>query len=357
MTEYWTIAFPLPGTPARTAERAEAAGWDGLLFTDSQNFNGDCYTALAIAAAVTERLGLGTGVTNPFTRHPAVTACAISSLQVESGGRAVLGIGRGDSALANLGLPPVQVAAFERYLEQVQAYLRGEPVEQNGHAAPIRWLAEGAGPKVPVDVAATGPRVIEVAARLADRVTFALGADAGRLRRAAARAQHTREHVGGAPLEIGAYLNIAAHPEAATARAAVLGSVGTAAHFSGMSEAALAQLSPEERGVVEALTRDYELPRHGDVRGAHLNAIDEDFLARFAIVGTPAQCVDRLGALLDEVELDRVVVLSGSRGVDPSVLREVAGVVAEEVIPAVRGSRGSDGSGGSGGSHHGPASG
>ena len=55
MTEFWTIAFPRPGTPAKTAKRAESQGWDGLLFTDSQNFNGDCYSALATASQVTLR--------------------------------------------------------------------------------------------------------------------------------------------------------------------------------------------------------------------------------------------------------------------------------------------------------------
>jgi 5,10-methylenetetrahydromethanopterin reductase len=50
---------------------------------------------MAIAAHVTDRIQLGTGVTNPYTRHPAVAAGAVASIQGESGGRAVLGIGRG----------------------------------------------------------------------------------------------------------------------------------------------------------------------------------------------------------------------------------------------------------------------
>ena len=92
------------------AQRAEADGFDGWFVVDSQNLAGDCYVALAQAAAATERIQLGTGVTNPFTRHPAVTASAIASVHAASGGRAVLGIGRGDSALAHLGLAPAPVA-------------------------------------------------------------------------------------------------------------------------------------------------------------------------------------------------------------------------------------------------------
>ena len=72
--ELWTQTISSAQHAARFAERAEAAGWDGMAVVDSQNLAGDSYVALAIAAGATEHLGLGTGVTNPFTRHPAVTA-------------------------------------------------------------------------------------------------------------------------------------------------------------------------------------------------------------------------------------------------------------------------------------------
>src|SRR6188472_4130165 len=113
---------------ARTAQEIEAAGWDGMLVVDSQNLSGDPYVALALAATATTRLGLGTGVTNSVTRHAAATATAITSVNRISNGRAVLGIGRGDSALAHLGRAPARLAQFERYLVQLQAYLRGESV-------------------------------------------------------------------------------------------------------------------------------------------------------------------------------------------------------------------------------------
>jgi 5,10-methylenetetrahydromethanopterin reductase len=134
------------------------------------------------------------------TRLAAVTACSIASIQRLSGGRAVLGIGRGDSALAHLGRAPSRLAPFERYLRQLQAYLRGEsvpfdhldipvsiapPMEEleladAPAASRIGWIAEGAA-KVPVEVAASGQRVISIAARHADRVMFALGADEERI--------------------------------------------------------------------------------------------------------------------------------------------------------------------------------
>ena len=96
--------------------------------TDSQNLAGDCYIALAAAALVTSKLCLGTGVTNPVTRHPAVTAAAFASLQELSQGRAVCAVGRGDSALPHLGRAPAGVDALDRYLRALQSYLRGESI-------------------------------------------------------------------------------------------------------------------------------------------------------------------------------------------------------------------------------------
>jgi len=128
--EFWTMGAGRPGRPGsnvfsgtRQAIVAEEIGYDGIAYVDSQNLSGDCYVALALAAQATSSIKLGTGVTNSFTRHPAVTASAIASIQMESDGRAYLGIGRGDSALAHLGRAPHSVAEFENYLEQLQNYL------------------------------------------------------------------------------------------------------------------------------------------------------------------------------------------------------------------------------------------
>ena len=93
--QLWALGVASPRGTADFAAKAEQAGWDGLLVVDSQNLSGDPYVALAMAATSTSSLGLGTGVTNNATRHPAVTASAIASVQKISGGRAALGIGRG----------------------------------------------------------------------------------------------------------------------------------------------------------------------------------------------------------------------------------------------------------------------
>jgi 5,10-methylenetetrahydromethanopterin reductase len=72
------------------------------------------------------------------TRHPAVLAGAMATLQVESGGRVVLGSGRGDSALAQAGFAPASLESFRRYLAAVQRYLRREDVPYDPGVRPCR---------------------------------------------------------------------------------------------------------------------------------------------------------------------------------------------------------------------------
>ena len=314
MPQFSYMYFPKPGTTIATAREAEAAGWDALGFTDTQNLSGDVYSALALAASATDRLILGTGVTNPVTRHPAVTASAIATIQVESQGRAVLGIGRGDSALGYIGQPPAPVKVFEKYLRDVQQYLRGDAVDIDGYQSHNNWIAETNQPKVPVDVAATGPRVISVAAVHAERITFAVGANSERIKNSIQMARTVRENAGLDPqdLSFGAYINCTANPDAAKARHIISGTVGTFAHFTGMSRA-----------------------NHARISASHQSVVDDDFIERFAVAGPSSYCVDRLGQLL-ELGLDRLVFITFSPDADPIEVADGTARLAAEVIPQLR---------------------
>lgn len=342
--ELWTSSRSLPGASAATARRTEDEGWTGLTFTDSQNLSGDPYVALTVAAGATSRLRLATGVTNPWTRHPAVTASAISCVDVESGGRAELGIGRGDSALAYLGLAPAPVAALRDYLELLRPYLRGEPVpmERVNRAAThvigaglplgsapedsrLRWLAErfaGRAP-VPVFVVASGPKVIRTAAELADRVTLAVGAEPGRLRWAVEEARAARPDVA-----LGAYVNVVVHDDTERARAVAAGGI---ASFSGMHGRVGGEVSAEQRAVMEAIPRRYDMNRHFG-GGTQASLVTTEFAAGYAILGPASYCVERLGELA-EAGIDRLHVVGASRDVDPDTARTYHARFVTEVLP------------------------
>ncbi len=339
-----------------TARRLEEQGWHGISVVDSQNLSGDVYVALTSAALATETLQLSTGVTNPVTRHPAVTAGAIASIQSVSGGRAQLAIGRGDSALAHLGRAPARVAGFERYLAALQAYLRGDeipfddlefgeavapPVDELELAATagtsaIHWLP-GRWPKVPVEVAATGPRVIAAAARHADRILFALGASPERLEWGMATARQARLDAGLDPddLTFGAYVNVVCHPDQDRARALVRGGLSTFARFSVMHGDVVGPADADQQRVFEALHDAYDMRSHTRADSDQAAVLPDDFVDSYAVVGPPELCVDRMRALAG-LGLMKLVVVGATMGADRDSAAESDRLMASEVLPALR---------------------
>lgn len=349
--EIWTNGAGLPRAFVARARAAEEAGFDGITIVDSQNLSGDPYVALGMAAAETERIKLGTGVTNPWTRHPAVTASAIATVHAVSGGRAVLGIGRGDSALAHIGFAPAPVSVFEAYLRRLQGYLRGEevPFEAQGNVeslhlantprtSKIEWLRAGRFPKVPVDVAATGPKVIRMAAVVADSLTFAVGADLKRLEWAMAQAREAREAAGLDPLAmpLGAYVNVVAHEDPEVAKHLGEGGLSLFARFQAMHGQAVGPASEEERRVTEAVHDAYDMTRHSRSGSAQAGVITPGFAREFGIFGPPAYCVERLREIIG-LGLSRLVVVGGSRDADPAEASMAESRFVEEVLPGVRG--------------------
>ncbi len=347
--EFWTTGAGVPRTVARQAQRAEAAGFDGIVFVDSQNLSGDCYIACSNAAQATERLKVGTGVTNPFTRHPAVTASAIATVQAESGGRAVLGIGRGDSALAHLGFAPASVPVFERYLRRLQGYLRGEdvPFEEGANvddlgladrpsSSRIAWLRPGQ-LKVPVDVAATGPKVIRMAAVIADSVTFAVGAAPARLRWGIETAREARRAAGLDPLAMpfGAYVTVVVHPDVSVARRLGEGGVSLFARFSAMHGSVVGPATDADRAVLKGVHDAYDMTHHAQAGSAQASVIGDDFASRFAILGDAGHCIERLRELAS-LGIERFLVVGASMGADRTEGETAARRFAEEVMPAVR---------------------
>ncbi len=198
--EFWRVSPPRLKTLGAQAKRLEEQGWTGMTVGDSQNIAPDTYTVMALAVAATSTIKLCTWVTNPLTRHPAAAAGALATLQAESGGRIEAGIGRGDSALAFLGLAPAPVGYFENYVRRLRGYLRAEDVpmqtELDGKGlvaeaksldladrpmtSKLTWLPEDYRP-VPVIVSASGPKVMALGARIADGVTAVVGPDPRRL--------------------------------------------------------------------------------------------------------------------------------------------------------------------------------
>jgi probable F420-dependent oxidoreductase len=151
--------------------RAEAAGFDyGWLF-DSHVLWREPYPLLTLMATATERLRLGTCVTNPATREPSVTASALATLDEISGGRMDLGIGRGDSARRVLGKAPTTLATLEEAIGVIRDLVEGRSVSYEGTDLELPWTGRW---KLPVWIAGYGPLALQMTGRIADGVILQL---------------------------------------------------------------------------------------------------------------------------------------------------------------------------------------
>jgi len=343
--EFFTSMAPQPGTVANAARKLEAAGWTGLTFVDSQCLSGDPYIAMTVAAAATTSLRVSTGVTNPLTRHPAVTATVVSSVDIESGGRAELGIGRGDSALAHLGLAPAPVARLEEYLGMLRSYLRGESVplelaKWNAthrlgdnlplHDAPsdsrLRWLRAGYKDHqpVPVCLVASGPRVITLGARLADRLLLAVGAEPARVRWGVDMAREVDKAI-----PIGMYVNVVVDDNVERGVALAAGGITSFARFSVMHGKVTGPVSANDRSTLEGLSADYQMSKH--FQSGNQAAEQGQALAKnFAIIGPAGYCTERLQEL-GELGIDRFHIVGPTRDTD----REAASVATKRFVTEV----------------------
>lgn len=321
---------------ARLAHRMETLGFASALFTDSQNLCAEVWSQLALAAHSTSRIRLGPGVTNSVTRDPALTACSAVTLQAESEGRAVLCIGRGDSAVQRIGRREQPVAGFETYLETVQRYLRGESVDRDGFPSRLEFLpALRDLPKVPVEVMATGPRVIELSSRIADHVCFAVGADPEFLADRVAFARASAERAGRDPasLRLGAMVNCVLGDDVGASRDAIRGGAATFARFSSFRGNDASKLPGPLQQAVAWVRDHYDMKHHTRADADHVQGISDDFVDWFGIVGSVENARARFQALAD-LGLDFVHVVPGSTGADRTVVNASLETLSKEILPA-----------------------
>ncbi len=164
-----TLKLDMPPTRSVALTRqAEAAGFSYGWVFDSHVLWQEPYPLLTLMAANTERMRLGTCVTNPAVRDVTVTASALATLNLISGGRMDLGIGRGDSSRRVLGKKPTTLEHLEIATRKIQALATGAEVEHEG--APVRLPWANPAYYLPVWVAAYGPKALHLTGRIADGV-------------------------------------------------------------------------------------------------------------------------------------------------------------------------------------------
>jgi 5,10-methylenetetrahydromethanopterin reductase len=162
---------------AASVKRAEDLGWDVALWGDSQLRRRDPYVCLAAAAGATERIEIGQFVANPVTRHPSVIASSTATVEELAPGRTILGISVGDNAVRSIGLKPAKVGELESSIRMIKALLAGEEVEVGA----LRPAFLPHHHKVPIWVAAGGPRALRMSGAVADGIFIRVGTSKTRI--------------------------------------------------------------------------------------------------------------------------------------------------------------------------------
>jgi probable F420-dependent oxidoreductase len=275
--------------------QAEAAGFShGWLFDNHVSFR-EVYPLLTLMALNTTRMRLGTCVTNPATRDPSVTASALATLDEISGGRMVLGIGRGDSSVRALGRSPTSMKQLEQAITVIRDLVEGRTTDHGGADLSLPWAK---GSRLPTWIAGYGPMALALAGRTADGLILQLADPdlvrwmAGIMRDAAAGAGRDPASVkvqAAAPAHVGRIEECREHVR--WFPAAVSGHVID-----------LVNRYPSDQ-LPESLTSFVrELGAASDVRrdefgGSGAALVSDDVVDRFAIVGPPEEHVRRLAEL------------------------------------------------------------
>ena len=321
--------------PDHTIERtvaltrqAEAAGFTyGWLF-DSHVLWREPYVLLTLMAQATQRMRLGTCVTNPATREPSVTASTLAVLDEVSGGRMDLGIGRGDSARRVLGKPPTTMATLEEAIRVIRDLVEGRTVTYEGAELVLPWTGKW---KLPVWVAGYGPMALAMTGRVADGLILQLADPdlirwfVGQLREAAAAAGRDPASLkvqAAAPAHVGPR-------EVGRERTRWFPALVSNHVMDLVNKYPREQLPAALTGYVQDRT-GYDYLHHAEVGSSNAGFVGDEVTDRFCVLGTADDHVRKLRELAAAgVDQFNVYLMNG----DEAAQLELIG---REIIPAMR---------------------
>src|SRR5437899_4174678 len=318
-------------------QRGESLGFEYGWTYDSHILWQESYALLAIAGAQTEKIKLGHCVTNPGIRDPTITASWYATMQDVTGGRMVMGIGRGDSSRRVVGLKPVKVDEFERRLVMIKELMNGRQVEWNGKELELAWVRKDIAP-IPMHVAGYGPRALGVAGRVGDGVIIQL-ADPQIIQWIMETARRSAEEAGRDPDALQCIVCAPSHisDDLADARDQVRWFPAMVSnHVMDLIE----RYGTDGSSVPKALTdyvqarKFYDYNDHSRVGAAHGEFVTDEICDRFCALGTVEQIKAKLKSL-EDVGVDQFNIYLMTHGQEETlktygdeIIHEFAGVAA-----------------------------
>lgn len=306
--------------------RADALGFGGVWVADSQSVFRDAFMALTLFAHKTTNMKLATGVTNAVTRHPTVIANNFATLDELSGGRAVLGIGVGESAVYTLGQRPSRLKRLEEFIVVLRTLMAGDTAHFDGQDIKVSWPPR----QVPIVIACTGPKSLQLAGRIADGVLFQVGADPALVRYAKKNIEIGAIQADRDPATITLYQRLACgvSEDREQVRAEVRGyaSVAAGTVFSAVPKEDV----PEDLwGDLKVMKERYDYHQHGSMTSEQADLVTDRILDAIAIAGTPDEVVPRFKELVDLGVNNFVLPIATT---EPDAITTM---LAERVIPKI----------------------
>jgi probable F420-dependent oxidoreductase len=293
------VTFMLDPPVSRVVELATLAeehGFDYVWAWDSHVLWQEVYPVFTLIAANTTRVKIGPCVTNPATRDVTVTASALATLNEISGGRMVMGIGRGDSARRVIGKPPVTVEHMEEACRQIRELAEGREIDYEGTPTRLKWST---GAKLPVWVAAYGPKALRSAGRVADGLIMQL-ADPyiveWSLRYVREGAEEAGRDVGDIRIMSAAPAYITDDLEHARNQVRWFPALVSNHVVDLVKRYADTDLPQELTDYIDA--RDhYDYSEHGRTGAEHAEFVTDEVVDRFCVIGTAERCRTKLEEL------------------------------------------------------------
>jgi 5,10-methylenetetrahydromethanopterin reductase len=328
----FSLALPLDAPVDVIAERARTAeqlGFDRVWVPD-ERLRRSVYVALTACALKTESIGLGVGVTNPYTRHAAVTAASIASVEELRAGKVVLGLGAGGE-LSHLGIAPERPrTAVGEAIETIRR-LTDAGDEDEWSTTVGHRLEFGNGP-IPIYVASRGPRMLELAGAAADGVMMGGYATPPGFRWALRQVEAGMARAGRQADDVRrlAWLYTSLDPHAENARAAVrpivLASMMTSRDVLGEIGVELPTRLREELD-----SRSWKLSRQELVEFS--GQLDATLVTAFSLAGEAGECAERLAELVVGEGIDEVAFVCFPPA-GTSVV-ELAERIMSDLVPAL----------------------
>jgi 5,10-methylenetetrahydromethanopterin reductase len=309
------------------AKAVEAHGFEVLWFVDHQLGMKDVYTAMNVAALATEKIQIGSAVTNLQTRHPTVTANATTALDELSNGRAMLGIGAGWVAVHSIGKSPNKLGEMRQGIAEFRQLFSGKQAELYGTQVRLATARR----QIPVYLAVSQPGMLRLAGEACDGAILMGAADPDfcqwqldYIYQGLEKGGHSRNEI-----VIDLIVTMSTDDDKQKAlndvRAWATSQAATFAVWKTIPTA-WERFRPEFSRAEEA----YHYEDHLSLRAEHKQIVSDEFVQSVAIAGDVETCVARLQEVA-ALDIDRITfaLLSGGR------LRRLE-ALATEVIPRMR---------------------